>query len=189
MHVPVAAERRTVPAPEEVPERVGRRDTAREVRSELAIERRDDIAFFESEPGGGGDGLLAQAVVQRPADPSLPVERRRALLERPLQKHQPEELETCLSSQEGPRLRPQARARTGGTRPRARGRRELACPAARARPAARQGAQTLRRRGAQGRDWRRRPSVRPPGAKGPATSCRSNPAPLHDPTATACAGR
>ena len=105
VHVPVAAERRAVAAAEEVAERVRHRDAAGEVRGELAVERRDDVAVFQREPGGGCDRLLSEAVVHRPADPPLPVERPRSLLERPLQEHQPEELETRVSSQGDPRSR------------------------------------------------------------------------------------
>src|SRR5438445_669650 len=83
----------SVDAAEELAERVGHRDAAGEMRGELTVERRDDVTVFQCEPGGGCDRLLSEAVVHRPADPPLSVERPCSFLESPLHEHQPEELE------------------------------------------------------------------------------------------------
>ena len=55
-----------VALPEEVAERVGGGDAAREVARELAVERARRRRRAEREAGAGGDGLLAATRVDRP---------------------------------------------------------------------------------------------------------------------------
>ena len=62
MEVPVAAAGRPVGPAEVVPERVGRREPAREMAGELAVERTDDVVRPQREPGRGGDRLLIEPV-------------------------------------------------------------------------------------------------------------------------------
>ena len=132
VHVPVAPERRAGRLAEEVAEDVRRPVTPRaKWHGLLAVQRRDDVVGPEREPGAGADRLLPTAGVDRPDDPTLPVEGHDPLLDESLQQHQrgraragsraPGRAPRCrgpppareLSSQGAPRA-PRARAATDG---------------------------------------------------------------------------
>src|SRR6185369_9188552 len=110
-----------------------------EVCGQLPVQRADDVVRPEREPRGGRDGFLPPAVVERARDPSLAVERERALLEEPLKDDEPVEgdarrrvdggeVEAGVSRQEGARARRRSTRPRAGRRPRARARTAPACP-------------------------------------------------------------
>ena len=85
------------PLPRKLRNASRRRHAAREVAGELAVERRADVVGPERVAAAARHALLAAAGVDRARDAALAVEHPHALLDQPVQQHEPEEREPVIA--------------------------------------------------------------------------------------------